>query len=295
MGLPPTPPEVKAFCAAYREDRDAAVSAKVDELLASEHFGERWGRHWLDVVRYGESSGTHNIVYPYAWRFRNYVIDSFNEDKPYDQLITEHLAGDLLPANSDVERQELLIATGFLAVGPKKQNEKNRQVFRMNLIDEQIDTTTRAFLGTTAACARCHDHKFDAIPTADYYALAGIFESTETLWGTIAGNQNHRTSELLDLPIPDTGLSTQDQGNEYEEKKLRLAELTKRNNELRGRSPGKGKGGGKGKGKGGRRGEAAPDSPPASKDENTPPAGEQLKLAAFCQALMMSAEFRMIH
>ncbi len=178
------------------------------------------------------------------------MIDSFNEDKPYDQLLTEHLAGDLLPTTSDAERQENLIATGFLAVGPKKQNEKNRQVFVMNLIDEQIDTTTREFLATTVSCARCHDHKFDPIPTADYYAMAGIFKSKETLWGTIAGNQNHRTSELLPLPISDKGTSSEDQGNEYEQKKQELAELTAKNNNLRGRDgSGKGKGG-KGGGRG---------------------------------------------
>ncbi|MEM1441804.1 MAG: PSD1 and planctomycete cytochrome C domain-containing protein [Verrucomicrobiota bacterium] len=242
-GLPPTPPEVVAFSKAFQADREAAIAQKVDQLLASKHFGERWGRHWLDVVRYGESSGTLNIVYPYAWRFRNYVIDSFNEDKPYDELILEHLAGDLLPASHDEERQENLIATGFLAVGPKKQNEKNRQVFAMNLVDEQIDTTTRAFLGTTVSCARCHDHKFDPIPTSDYYAMAGIFKSTETLWGTIAGNQNHRTSELLPLPVPDKGLS-EDQSGAYERKLQEIADLKARNRDLRTRA-----GGGKGKGK----------------------------------------------
>jgi hypothetical protein len=243
-GLPPTPSEVKTFYAAFRYDRQKAVTAKVDELLASDQYGERWGRHWMDVVRYGESSGTLNIVYPYAWRFRNYVIDSFNDDKPYDRLLTEHLAGDLLSAANDEERQELLIATGFLAIGPKKQNEKNRQVFAMNLIDEQIDTTTRGFLATTVACARCHDHKFDPIPTADYYAMAGIFKSTETLWGTVAGNQNHRSSELMPLPIADKGLSSENQASEYQEQKKRLDELIQKNNTLRGRDDrGKGKGG----------------------------------------------------
>lgn len=217
-GLPPTPPEVKAFHQEFEKNPTQAVTARVDKLLASESYGERWGRHWLDVVRYGESSGTLNIVYPYAWRFRNYVIDSFNEDKPYDRLITEHLAGDLLPARSDEEKQKLLIATGYLAIGPKKQNEKNREVFAMNLIDEQIDTTTRGFMATTVACARCHDHKFDPIPTADYYAIAGIFKSTETLWGTVAGNQNHRTTELVELPIPDTHISSEDQKELYAQK-----------------------------------------------------------------------------
>jgi hypothetical protein len=232
-GLPPTPAEIKAFVAAAKTDRAAAITQKVDELMASDHYGERWGRHWLDVVRYGESSGTLNIIYPYAWRFRNYVIDAFNADKPYDRLITEHLAGDLLPAKTDAERQELLIATGYLAVGPKKQNEKNRQVFAMNLIDEQIDTTTRGFLGTTVACARCHDHKFDPIPTSDYYAMAGIFKSTETLWGTIAGNQNHRVSELMKLPIADVHVDVEDERKRYQETKARLEELTARNKSLR--------------------------------------------------------------
>ncbi|MEM8954545.1 MAG: PSD1 and planctomycete cytochrome C domain-containing protein [Verrucomicrobiota bacterium] len=232
-GLPPTPPEVKAFHEAYKKNPEAAITQKIDQLLDSPHYGERWGRHWLDVVRYGESSGTLNIIYPYAWRFRNYVIDSFNEDKPYDRLITEHLAGDLLPASNDEERQELLIATGFLALGPKKQNEKDRRAFAMNLIDEQIDTTTRGFMATTVACARCHDHKFDPIATTDYYAMAGIFQSTDTLWGTIAGNQNHRTTELLELPIPDEDISPDDQREAYDAKKRRLAELIQKNKTLR--------------------------------------------------------------
>ncbi len=267
-GLPPTPPEVKAFYRDYKADPAAAYQKKVEQLLASPQYGERWGRHWLDVVRFAESSGTLNIVYPYAWRFRNYVIDSFNEDKPYDQLITEHLAGDLLPAADDQQRQKNLIATGYLALGPKKQNEKNRQVFRMNLIDEQIDTTTRGFMATTVACARCHDHKFDPIATTDYYAMAGIFSSTETLWGTVAGNQNHRTSELLPLPIADAGMSREDQGNLYEETQAKLKELVARNNYLRGRPSNTGlgnkgsqkgtKGKGKGKGTGGG-GKASPE------------------------------------
>jgi len=124
---------------------------------------------------------------------------------------SEHLAGDLMEATSDEERQELLIATGFRAVGSKKQNEKNPSAFTMSLIDEQIDTTTRGFLGTTVACARYHDHKFDPIPTTDYYAMAGIFKSTERLWGTVAGNENNSTSELAARPIPDKGISTGNQ------------------------------------------------------------------------------------
>jgi len=180
-GLPPTPQEVEAFLSDKSPDAFAQV---VDRLLASPHFGERWGRHWLDVARYAESSGmTRNFVYYYAWRYRDYVINAFNQDKPYNQFVAEQLAGDLLPANSPQQRDEHLIATGFLAIGPKDFNEKNPQQFLANNVDEQIDTTTKAFLATTVSCARCHDHKFDPIPTAEYYSLAGIFRSTNELSG----------------------------------------------------------------------------------------------------------------
>jgi cytochrome c553 len=180
-GLPPTPQEVEAFLSDTSPDAFAQV---VDRLLASPHFGERWGRHWLDVARYAESSGmTRNFVYYYAWRYRDYVINAFNQDKPYNQFVTEQLAGDLLPANSSNQRDEHLVATGFLAIGSKDFNEKNPQQFLANNVDEQIDTTTKAFLATTVACARCHDHKFDPIPTAEYYSLAGIFRSTNELSG----------------------------------------------------------------------------------------------------------------
>lgn len=232
-GLPPTPPQVTAFHQAVNKDRKAAITAKVDELLGSKHYGERWGRHWLDVARYAESAGSMNVPYPYAWRFRDYIIDSFNRDKPFDQLIIEQLAGDLLPAKDDADRQEKLIATGFLAIGAKKQNEKNPRVFEMNLIDEQIDTTTRGFMATTVACARCHDHKFDPIPTTDYYAMAGIFKSTETLFGTVAGNQNHRTTELLELPIPDKGVEAVDESDLHARKVVELREVKALNTKMR--------------------------------------------------------------
>lgn len=232
-GLPPTPAEIKAFVRAAEQDRDKAVEQKLDQLLGSEQYGERWGRHWLDAARYGESSGTVNALYPYAWRYRDYIIDAFNADKPYDQMVREQLAGDLLPFKNDMDRQSKLIATGFLAIGPKKQNEKNPRIFEMNLIDEQIDTTTRAFMGTTLACARCHDHKFDPIPTTDYYAMAGIFKSTETLYGTIAGNQNHRTTQLLTLPIPDQQVDAVEEAKIYQQKKEQLADLKKENKKKR--------------------------------------------------------------
>jgi hypothetical protein len=180
-GLPPTPEEIDAFV----KDRSRDAYAKVvDRLLASDRYGERWGRHWLDVARYAESVGRgRNYAFPYAWRYRNYVIDAFNKDKPYDQFVKEQLAGDLLPATSDKQRSEQLTATGFLALGSHDLIEVNPAVFRMDVVDEQINATSRTFMALTVGCARCHDHKFDPIPTTDYYAMAGIFRSTEMLSG----------------------------------------------------------------------------------------------------------------
>ena len=170
--------------------------------LSSERFGERWVRHWLDIARYAESSGMEvNATYPDAWRYRDYVIDSFNSDKPLDRFITEQLAGDLLPYANDEERAAHLVATGFLALGTKNLNEQNSRQFRFDLVDEQIDTTTQALLGTTVSCARCHDHKFDPIPMSDYYAMAGIFLSSETLYGTPNGLQSRRATDLVELPF----------------------------------------------------------------------------------------------
>jgi mono/diheme cytochrome c family protein len=181
IGLPPTPKEIEDF---VRDSSPDAYAKVVDRLLASPHFGERWGRHWLDVARYGESTGmTRNLPYYYAWEYRDYVIHAFNEDKPYNRFITEQLAGDLLPANSPAEHDQNEIATGFLAMGPKDFNEKDPQQFLMNNVDEQIDVTGRALMATTIGCARCHDHKFDPIPTTEYYGLAGIFRSTISLTG----------------------------------------------------------------------------------------------------------------
>ncbi len=202
-GLPPGPEEVEAFVA------DTAANAfekVVDRLLASPHFGERWGRHWLDVARYAESTGkTVNMNYPHAWRYRDYVIAAFNSDKPYDQFIKEQLAGDLLQTDDPKARAERIIATGFLAIGAKTLNENNGLQFELDIADEQIDVTTQAFLGITAACARCHDHKFDPIPQKDYYALAGIFRSTETCYGTVRFVQSNRPSPTIPLP-KDCGL-----------------------------------------------------------------------------------------
>jgi hypothetical protein len=201
IGLPPSAGEVEYFVKEYPARPQAALEMVVDKLLASPQFGERWGRHWLDVARYAESSGRSiNFAYPHAWRYRDYVIDSFNKDKPYDQFIREQLAGDLLPAKDDKEKAEFLIATGFLAIGPKTHDERNRQQFAMDVADEQIDVTFQAFQGMTVACARCHDHKFDPIPQKDYYAVAGIFRSTQTCYGTIRVFLNNHPSPMVDLP-----------------------------------------------------------------------------------------------
>jgi len=201
IGLPATPEEVRIFVQDWKDSPQRTLESTVDRLLDSSHFGERWGRHWLDVARYAESSGKEtSFSYPHAWRYRDYVIDSFNADVPFNQFIREQLAGDLLPAKDDIQRSEQTVATGFLALGPKSHIERNKRQFEMDLADEQIDAVSQAFLGMTVACARCHDHKFDPIPQTDYYALAGIFRSTETLYGTIPVIQNNNPSELLTLP-----------------------------------------------------------------------------------------------
>jgi hypothetical protein len=201
VGLPPTPEEVEGFIKDYAAAPQAALEKAVDRLLAAPQFGERWGRHWLDVARYAESSGrSANFAYPHAWRYRDYVIAAFNKDKPYDQFIREQIAGDLLPAQDDREKAEFLIATGFLAIGPKTHDERSRPQFMMDVADEQIDATFQAFQGLTVACARCHDHKFDPIPQKDYYALAGIFRSTETCYGTLRLLQSNHPSALVTLP-----------------------------------------------------------------------------------------------
>jgi len=178
-GLPPTPEEVAAF---VEDDRPDAFARVVDRLLASSAYGERWGRLWLDVARYADSNGLdENVAHGNAWRYRDYVVDSFNKDKPYRRFVLEQLAGDLLPAADDGERAERLIATGFLSLGPKVLAEPDKVKMEMDIIDEQLDTTGRAFLGLTIGCARCHDHKFDPISAADYYGLAGVFKSTLTM------------------------------------------------------------------------------------------------------------------
>ena len=180
-GLPPTESEARLFL----EDRAPdAWPRLIDRLLASPRYGEHWGRHWLDVARYADSTGAdEDHRYPHAWRYRDYTIDAFNRDLPYDQFVREQIAGDLLPAadgRGGVNARGI-VATGFLALGPKLIAEQDKVKMFYDIVDEQIDVTGQAFLGLTIACARCHDHKFDPILTADYYALASIFASTRQL------------------------------------------------------------------------------------------------------------------
>jgi cytochrome c553 len=179
-GLPPTAAEVSAFLADSSPDAFARV---VDRLLASPRYGERWARHWLDVARYADSNGLdENLVYKNAFRYRDYVIAAFNQDKPYDLFLKEQLAGDLLPESQDLPVMfERWTATGFLSLGAKMLAEDDPVKMQMDIVDEQLDTTMKAFTGLTVGCARCHDHKFDPIPQADYYALAGIFKSSKTM------------------------------------------------------------------------------------------------------------------
>jgi hypothetical protein len=202
-GLPPTPDEVRSFLADRSPD---AVERVVDGYLDSERFGERWARHWLDIARYGESSGKEvNVLYAHAWRYRDYVIESFKKDKPYDLFLKEQIAGDLMKSRDKRDQAEKIVATGFLAIGPKAHNERDRRQFMLDMADEQIDVMSQAMLGVTISCARCHDHKFDPITQRDYYALAGIFLSTETLYGTYSQLQNIHPSTLIELD-DDAGL-----------------------------------------------------------------------------------------
>ncbi|MBN9517975.1 DUF1553 domain-containing protein [bacterium] len=191
-GLPPAPEEVDAFVA----DPDPKAFEKlVDRLLASPRFGERWGRHWLDTARYAESVTLRGLVFKEAWRYRDYVIDAFNRDVPFDQFIREQLAGDLFAAMTPEERARLVIATAYLQLGNTNLEEQDKRQLRMDVIDEQLDVIGKGLLGQTISCARCHDHKFDPIPTADYYALAGILRNVKAL-------KDANVSNWIEVPLP---------------------------------------------------------------------------------------------
>ncbi len=221
-GLPPTPEEIRAF----RADKSSGAYEKlVDRLLASPHYGEHWGRHWLDVARYVPG----RISFPGVKHsrgdqaYRDYVVRAFNNDKPYDRFVIEQLAGDLLPATRDRQKYfDQITAPAFLSIGGWFDMETDPNRLRMEMIDEQINTTTKAFLGLSVACARCHDHKFDPIPTEDYYALAGVFRSTK-----IIGNLNQfwrdgRVRQTRPLAMPEEVAANDAIEKQIDQKKAQL-------------------------------------------------------------------------
>jgi mono/diheme cytochrome c family protein len=174
LGLPPSPQEVEEF---LRDTAPGAWERLVDRLLASPHYGERWARHWLDLVRYADSGGFEfDVDRPDAWRYRDYVVKSFNDDKPYDRFVREQIAGDEYEATSQEAAREAMIATGFLRLGPEGGGGGERG--RQDALDDIITTTSLTFMGLTVGCARCHDHKFDPIPQKDFYRIQAIFFPT---------------------------------------------------------------------------------------------------------------------
>jgi hypothetical protein len=189
IGLPPTPEEIDAFLA---DSRPEAFEAVVDRLLASPQYGERWGRHWLDVVRYADTAGDNSdFPIPQMYRYRNWVIDAINRDLPYDEFIRQQLAGDLLPGDSTADRRQKLIATGYIA-NARRFGSRVDDYPQHLTIEDTLDNLGRAYLGLSLNCARCHDHKFDPISTEDYYGLYGFFDSTRYPWPGIELEQKQR-------------------------------------------------------------------------------------------------------
>ncbi len=204
-GLPPTQEEVERFVKDAAAD-DVAFAKVVDAFLQSERFGERWARHWLDVVRYADSVGrVWNAPFTYAWKYRDWVIDSLNADKAYNRFVAEQIAGDLLPATTVLQKRDQIVGTGMLALGSVNLQEGDYEQFVLDQVDDQIDVVSRAFMGLTLSCARCHDHKTEPVSQKDYYALAGIFYSSRTLPGQanrsdMNGSGYVDPEMLVDLP-----------------------------------------------------------------------------------------------
>lgn len=228
-GLPPSPPEVDSFL----KDRSPDAFAKVvDRLLAAPQYGERWGRHWLDVVRYADTAGDNSdFPIPQMYRYRDWVIRAFNRDLPYDQFVREQIAGDLLPGATTAETHERLIATGYIA-NARRFGSRVDDYPQHLTIEDTIDNLGRAFLGLSLSCARCHDHKFDPIPTADYYALYGIFHSTRYPWPGIELEQKQRDLVPLVEPGGLAGAETARKAHDAETSRLEKA-LQKLKNELK--------------------------------------------------------------
>ena len=217
LGLPPTEEALKAMQVSTEADPWVKV---VDALLASPHYGERWGRHWLDVARYGDSNGgDENHAYPHAYRYRNWVMESLDRDIRFDRFLQAQLAGDLLPRGET----ESLAGTGFLAIGTKILAEQDPIKKQADTIDEQLDTIGKAFLGLTVGCARCHDHKFDPIDSADYYGMAGILKSTKFVIHSNVSTWNQRP-----LPVsPDEKRLNEERSNRIKNLQKEIAHLKK--------------------------------------------------------------------
>lgn len=197
-GLPPSVKEIREF---VEDDSPTAFETVVERLLESREFGEHWARHWLDLVGYADEIGTSNSVFAeHAWRYRDYVIDALNEDKPFDRFIREQIAGDLLPHETVEERVTNLSATGFLVLHHIDIVEADKAKLHVDLIDQQVAKISQTFLGLTVGCARCHDHKFDPISQRDYYALGGFFHSTESIYKLSRGVW----SDVLAIEVPET-------------------------------------------------------------------------------------------
>jgi len=192
VGLPPTPEEITRF---VDDKSPKAYEDLVDSLMASPRFGERWGRHWLDVARYAESMSLRGRLLKHAWRYRDYVIEAFNDDLPYDQFLRQQLAGDLLKATSVDAQRRNLIATTYLMMGDALLENQDKSQLDMDYVDEQLDAIGKGMLAQTIACARCHDHKFDPIPTRDYYAMAGILKNVQWL-------KHGNVSNFMEKPLP---------------------------------------------------------------------------------------------
>ena len=192
IGLPPTPEQIGQF---INDESPGAYESLVDRLMESPRFGERWGRHWLDVSRFAESMSLRGILLKHAWRYRDYVIEAFNDDRPYDQFLRQQLAGDLLEATTLEAQRQNLVATTFLMMGNTNLENQNKGQLEMDFVDEQLDVIGRGFLAQTITCARCHDHKFDPIPTRDYYAMAGVLKNVQ-------GLKHSNVSAFREVPLP---------------------------------------------------------------------------------------------
>lgn len=222
-GVPPTPAEIQEF---LQDDSPAAFARVVDRLLESKRYGERWGRHWLDVVRYADARDLIQLPvesdFREAWRYRDWVVDSFNRDLPYDQFLMQQVAGDLMqPADQDRIDADALIATGMLAIADFVPGDVDKQQMIADYVNDQIDVVGRAILGLTIACARCHDHKFDPITIEDYYSLAGIFFSTRLIPGPVKGN-----TPLVRVPLLPRAEIVAIEANQARDKS-RIAELSR--------------------------------------------------------------------